>query len=106
MTENRRIPEGRARWIVGRAQSAINGSSDEFYSVRLDELEQADEWCGHHDVHASYRLLMKNRIETLKRERDSRERRNENRKSALIGFVLSLVVALLAVAVDRYFSIL
>lgn len=101
-----RITEGRARWIVSNAQSAVNGNDNDVYSVGLEEMIQADEWCGHHDVHAGYRLFMKNRIMTLRREQDLAERKNDSRKATLLGFVLSLIVALVAVAADRYFSLL
>lgn len=99
-----RITDERARWIVSNAQRSVNNNSNEFERVRLEELVQADEWCGHHDVHSGYRLLIKNRIYDLRRERDSENHRRETRKSTAIGFVLSLVVALVAVGADRYFS--
>ena len=49
---------------------------------------------------------MKNRIVTLRREQDLAERKNDSRKATLLGFVLSLIVALVAVATDRYLALL
>lgn len=99
-----RTPESRIRWIVSNAQRAVDGSTNEFNATALIELVHADEWCGHHDVHSGYRLLIKNRILELKSKRDRKERRSEARLMLVLSFISSLVVALFAVGADRYLA--
>lgn len=100
-----RIELGRAQWIISKAQKSMIGDSDEFYSVELDHLIQAEEWSGDFEFNADYRLHLRNRIAVLQKQADQTERKAEARMTAFWGFITSLIVALVAVAADRYFSI-
>ena len=99
-----RTPETRIRWVVSNAQRAVDGNINEFETARLDELVHADQWCGHHDVNAGYRTLIRNRISALEAQLEKHDRKTEGRQLLLLSFGLSLFVALFAVVLDRYLA--
>ena len=97
-----RIKDGRAQWIIGNAQRAVDGNPNELATVPLNELIQADEYLGSHDVHAGYRIHLRNRIDELRRARDAREQKTTAIWNYVIAFLCGLGVALIAIAAERY----
>ncbi len=97
-----RITQGRAQWIISNAQCSVDGNPNELSTVPLNELVQADEYLGSHDVDVGYRIHLRNRIDQLRRERDAREQKTTAIWNYVIVFFCGLGVALIAIAADRY----